>query len=233
MIDLHSHLLPGVDDGSRSVGQSVAVLTRLLELGVHGVCLTPHLLASEASSGIPPEHDRAFEALRPAIPEGVTIYRGDAYGPEFLNNSFTGDAGGQLVHRKVIRTARDGVNLEGERPADERGVEFAASADTWVRVVNFANAPDGCLYICDMYREIIEHPWSIPEEIKQYLDLNNGNDRGRVWRIIPERGAPRKGQRVAIDGLDTKGLVALRRKRDQSGEPYITIEQMWKELERE
>ncbi|HMX24781.1 MAG TPA: hypothetical protein PKC13_04070 [Blastocatellia bacterium] len=30
-----------------------------------------------------------------------------------------------------------------------------------------------------------------------------------------------------------KGLVALRRKRDQSGEPYITIEQMWKELERE
>ncbi len=138
---------------------------------------------------------------------GTTIYRGDAYGPDFVNNSFTGDAGGQLVHRKIIRPARDGVNLEGERPADERGVEFAASSDTWVRVVNFANAPDGCLYVCDMYREIIEHPWSIPEEIKQHLDLNQGNDRGRIWRILPERGAPRKGQRVTLDRADTKELV--------------------------
>lgn len=76
MIDLHSHLLPGVDDGSRSVAQSVAVLTRLVELGVHGVCLTPHLLASEASAGVPPEHAQAFESLRPGIPEGITVYRG-------------------------------------------------------------------------------------------------------------------------------------------------------------
>ena len=37
---------------------------------------------------------------------GTTIYRGDAYGPEFVNNSFTGDAGGQLVHRKIIRPQR-------------------------------------------------------------------------------------------------------------------------------
>lgn len=116
---------------------------------------------------------------------GTTIYRGDAYGPSFVNNSFTGDAGGQLVHRKVIRPADDGVNLTGERPADERGFEFAASRDTWVRVVGFANAPDGCLYVCDMYREVIEHPWSIPDELKKHLDLNSGHDRGRIWRIAP------------------------------------------------
>ena len=117
---------------------------------------------------------------------GTTIYRGDAYGPAFKNNSFTGDAGGQLIHRKVISPAADGVNLSGERPADERGFEFAASRDTWVRVVNFANAPDGCLHVCDMYREVIEHPWSIPDEIKQHLDLNNGNDRGRIYRLVPD-----------------------------------------------
>jgi putative membrane-bound dehydrogenase-like protein len=117
---------------------------------------------------------------------GTTIYRGDAYGPSFKNNSFTGDAGGQLIHRKVISPAADGVNLSGERPADERGFEFAASRDTWVRVVNFANAPDGCLHVCDMYREVIEHPWSIPDEIKKHLDLNNGNDRGRIYRLVPD-----------------------------------------------
>jgi putative heme-binding domain-containing protein len=98
---------------------------------------------------------------------GTTIYRGDAYGPEVREQ--------QLLRRRR-RPARasqnhqtqrkDGISLVGERPADERGFEFAASKDTWVRVVNFANAPDGCLHICDMYREVIEHPWSIPDEIK-------------------------------------------------------------------
>jgi putative membrane-bound dehydrogenase-like protein len=117
---------------------------------------------------------------------GTTIYRGDAYGPDFVNNSFTGDAGGQLVHRKIIKPSADGISLIGERPADEHGFEFAASKDTWVRVVNFANAPDGCLHICDMYREVIEHPWSIPDEIKKHIDLNNGNDRGRIYRIVPD-----------------------------------------------
>ncbi len=138
---------------------------------------------------------------------GTTIYRGDAYGPEFVNNSFSGDAGGQLIHRKQIRYAEDGINLVGERPADERGFEFAASKDTWVRVVNFANAPDGCLYVCDMYREVIEHPWSVPDEIKKHLDLNNGNDRGRVWRILPDKGVERKGQKVTLAEASTEELV--------------------------
>ena len=118
---------------------------------------------------------------------GTTIYRGDAYGPDFVNNSFSGDAGGQLVHRKIITPTEDGISLVGHRPADEQGFEFAASRDTWVRVVNFANSPDGCLHIIDMYREVIEHPWSIPDEIKKHLDLNNGNDRGRIYRITPDR----------------------------------------------
>jgi putative membrane-bound dehydrogenase-like protein len=140
---------------------------------------------------------------------GTTIYRGDAYGSEFVNNSFTGDAGGQLIHRKVIRPSADGVSLTGERPADERQAEFAASRDTWVRVVNFANAPDGCLHVCDMYREVIEHPWSIPDEIKHHLDLNQGNDRGRIYRIVPAAGAPRIGQPVNLASASTAELVTL------------------------
>ncbi|MBX7209279.1 MAG: c-type cytochrome [Verrucomicrobiaceae bacterium] len=141
---------------------------------------------------------------------GTTIFRGDAYGPEFLNNSFSGDAGGQLVHRKIIRPTADGISLEGERPADERGFEFAASKDTWVRVVNFANAPDGCMNIIDMYREVIEHPWSIPDEIKKHLDLNSGKDRGRIYRIVKDGwkpGADRRGKGVNLADMSTEELV--------------------------
>ena len=116
---------------------------------------------------------------------GATIYRGDAYGPEYVDNAFIGDAGGNLVHRKVLDP--DGIGVIARRPADEQGVEFLASRDTWFRPVHFQNAPDGCLYVVDMYREVIEHPWSIPEAIKKHVDLNSGNDRGRIWRIVPER----------------------------------------------
>lgn len=136
---------------------------------------------------------------------GTTVYRGDAYGPDFVNNTFTGDAGGQLVHRKLI--VPDGVSVKGMRPADEQGFEFAASKDTWVRVVNFANAPDGCMHICDMYREVIEHPWSIPDEIKKHIDLNSGNNRGRIYRIAPDKADWKRRAGVDLSKASTEELV--------------------------
>lgn len=115
---------------------------------------------------------------------GITVYRGDAYGPGFAGDVFVADCGSNLIHRKKIRT--HGCEFLGERPTDERQREFLASRDTWFRPVQFANAPDGCLWIVDMYREVIEHPWSIPPNLKRLIDLNSGNDRGRLIRIVPE-----------------------------------------------
>jgi protein-tyrosine phosphatase len=75
VIDLHCHLLPGVDDGSRSVEQSVRVLTTMRESGVTAVCLTPHHTVGHLSRGLPPEHDAAFEVLSAAAPAEVTLHR--------------------------------------------------------------------------------------------------------------------------------------------------------------
>jgi putative membrane-bound dehydrogenase-like protein len=115
---------------------------------------------------------------------GNTIYRGNAFPPEYRDNAFVGDAGGNLVHRKVLYP--DGVSLKAQRGPGEENREFVASTDTWFRPVQFANAPDGTLYIIDMYRETIEHPWSLPENLKKFLDLNSGNDRGRIYRLAPD-----------------------------------------------
>lgn len=76
MVDLHSHLLPGVDDGSRSVEQSVTVLRKMARRGVTELCLTPHFEASRIGRGIPVAHDEAWERLKPAIPEGIKLHRG-------------------------------------------------------------------------------------------------------------------------------------------------------------
>lgn len=42
MIDMHSHILPGIDDGARDTDVSLELLRRLREDGVDTVCLTPH-----------------------------------------------------------------------------------------------------------------------------------------------------------------------------------------------
>ncbi len=115
---------------------------------------------------------------------GLTIYRGHAFPEEFHGDAFIADVGSNLIHRKKLYA--DGVSLIAKRAADEAKVEFIASKDVWFRPVQFANAPDGTLYFADMYREVVEHPWSIPESIKKHLDLNSGNDRGRIYRIVPD-----------------------------------------------
>ncbi len=72
MIDIHSHLLPGVDDGSASIEVSVPVLERFARDGVTLVVCTPHLNASQAAYAPYQEHLKILADLRahaPALPE--------------------------------------------------------------------------------------------------------------------------------------------------------------------
>ncbi len=115
---------------------------------------------------------------------GLTVYSGHAFPPEFGGNVFVGDVGSNLVHRKVLRSTPAGP--VAERAADEKHREFLASKDPWFRPVACANGPDGCLYVVDMNREVIEHPESIPATIKTHLDLASGQLRGRIWRVVPD-----------------------------------------------
>jgi protein-tyrosine phosphatase len=76
VIDLHTHLLPGVDDGSNTVEQSVEVLERFAEQGVTAVCCTPHLSASEAADPPCDAIDDLLATLRDAAPPAVSLTRG-------------------------------------------------------------------------------------------------------------------------------------------------------------
>jgi protein-tyrosine phosphatase len=75
VIDLHSHLLPNVDDGSRSVEQSVKVLREFDRLGLTDVCLTPHLRAGQVAGGPPLAHERAFASLIAEAPPAPRLHR--------------------------------------------------------------------------------------------------------------------------------------------------------------
>ncbi len=67
MIDIHSHLIPGIDDGSQSMEQSLAVLRAFADAGVEGVVLTPHVTAAELETdpdGAVHRRDAAYDPLR-------------------------------------------------------------------------------------------------------------------------------------------------------------------------
>jgi protein-tyrosine phosphatase len=76
MIDLHSHLLPGVDDGSRSFEQSVGVLERFADQGVECVVLTPHLNVSRSADAPYERHLELLEELRRRAPSAVELRLG-------------------------------------------------------------------------------------------------------------------------------------------------------------
>jgi len=134
---------------------------------------------------------------------GITIYRGDAWPGDTKGLAIVGDVGSNIVHRKRLTT--DGVIWTANRM--DEGRELVASEDIWFRPVQFANAPDGCLQVLDMYREVIEHPASLPPEIKKHLDLTSGRDRGRLYRIAPTGWKPRPVPQLSK--ATTAELVAL------------------------
>jgi len=136
---------------------------------------------------------------------GGTIYDGDAFPKEYAGSVFTGDVSGNLIHRDVIKP--DGATFAAHRARD--GVEFLASTDVWFRPCNFANAPDGNLYFTDIYRQVIETPESIPEEIRKKIDFFNGDTLGRIYRIVPNHPLRRGDLKPDLASVNSAQLLLL------------------------
>lgn len=128
---------------------------------------------------------------------GQSIYRGNSLPADLKGDLLIPEPVGRLIRRaKVINT--DGkITLENAYQKEE----FIASADMNFRPVNTATGPDGCLYIVDMYRGIIqEGNWTRPgsflrrQILGRQLDKNIG--RGRIYRLVhddikPDKTLPR------------------------------------------
>ncbi len=76
MIDIHSHLLPGVDDGSPSFEVSVPVLERFATQGVTVLVCTPHLNASQAQGAPYARHLDLLAQLRAVAPAALELQLG-------------------------------------------------------------------------------------------------------------------------------------------------------------
>ncbi len=72
MIDFHTHILPGIDDGARNVEQSLALLREEARLGVTTVVLTPHYRAERHSPAqFLEKRTKALDTLTPHLEAGM------------------------------------------------------------------------------------------------------------------------------------------------------------------
>jgi hypothetical protein len=84
-----------------------------------------------------------------------------------------------------VKIEPNGASLKATRVGDR--TEFFRSSDEWSRPVNFTTGPDGAIYICDIYRRWIDHARFFPEEFVKNHDMRQGENHGRIWRVVPKK----------------------------------------------
>ncbi|MEP1445801.1 MAG: PVC-type heme-binding CxxCH protein [Paraglaciecola sp.] len=120
---------------------------------------------------------------------GNQLYRGDQFPQDFYGVSFTPEPAANLISaRRVVET--QGV-LTGSELYPES--ELLASTDERFRPVNLNTAPDGSLYIVDMYHGVIQHKEFLTTYLRKQseargLDKNN-RSMGRIYRLRWQQNA--------------------------------------------
>jgi mono/diheme cytochrome c family protein len=165
---------------------------------------------------------------------------------------FVAEPAANLVSRIVLDDR--GGRVEA-RKAYERG-EFLASTDERFRPVYLANAPDGTLYIADLYRGIIEHRISITVYLRDQIyerKLEGPTGYGRIYRVVHEttrrdttstlaKASPADlvqalshpngwfrdtAQRLLVERRDNSVLPALKKLAEATGDWRARLRALW------
>jgi mono/diheme cytochrome c family protein len=118
---------------------------------------------------------------------GQTVYRGDRLPKELYGNVFLPEPVGRLIRRATVEV-KDGITTVAN-PYEEQMSEFIRSSDPNFRPLNMATGPDGCLYIVDAYRGIIQEgnwvkPGSFLRGAIEPTGMQHVAGHGRVWRLV-------------------------------------------------
>ncbi len=182
---------------------------------------------------------------------GPVVYRGDLFGEDYASTVFVAEPSANLIKRNII--AESGYVSNGRQAYEEK--EFLASSDERFRPVNLYNAPDGALYVVDMYRGIIQHKTYLTTYLKKEIgrrDLTQPLTYGRIYKIVPIKKQATAGtvlpdgpeqlvqllghangwvrdqaQQKLIDGNYTQAIPALREKLKETDRPLPVMHALW------
>jgi mono/diheme cytochrome c family protein/glucose/arabinose dehydrogenase len=113
---------------------------------------------------------------------GPVVYRGDQFPPDFYGQAFVPEPAAYLVKRVVL--ADSSGHVVGRLPYEGR--EFLSATDERFRPVNAYTAPDGSLFVVDMYRGVIQHKTYLTDYLRRqvgYRQLEAPRGLGRIYRV--------------------------------------------------
>ncbi|MEO7889380.1 MAG: c-type cytochrome [Vicinamibacterales bacterium] len=181
-----------------------------------------------------------------------TVYRGDRLPAELKGNVFIAEPTGNLVSRIIVTDT--GTTLRGRKAYEN--AEFLASTDERFRPVYLSSAPDGTLYIVDMYHGIIQAKTYITEYLRDHIvegKLETPIHVGRIFRVVHDTTrrdtAPAlsressaqlvtrlthpngwwrdTAQRMLIERGDKSVAAALRRMAETAADPRSKLHALW------
>jgi mono/diheme cytochrome c family protein len=122
---------------------------------------------------------------------GQDIFRGHSLPDDLRGDLLFAEPVGRLVRRAKVTVSQGLTRLENAYP----GSEFITSTDPLFRPVNMTTAPDGTIYIADMYHGIIQEAnWTrkgtyLRKKIEQY-GFDKVINHGRIWRLVHDSKKP-------------------------------------------
>ena len=137
MIDIHSHLLYGIDDGSKSIEDSVEIIGELSKIGYTDIILTPHYISHSKYSSSRDNNLILLNNLKGALNKGnikVNLYLGNEI---YINHHIS-----DLIESGEISSLNDSKYLLIELPMDGE--------------YNYIDVFEDLIY--DGYKVVLAHP---------------------------------------------------------------------------
>lgn len=97
-VDMHSHLIPGIDDGSQSLVDTIGLLAKFQEMGYSKVITTPHVM-SDSFRNTPEIINQGLEKVKEAIKNSAIKIEVEAAAEYYYDEGFL-----QLIKEKNILT---------------------------------------------------------------------------------------------------------------------------------
>lgn len=160
-IDMHSHFIPGIDDGSKTMKDSIEMITTMAELGYKKVITTPHIMG-DFYRNTPAIINTGLEQVRRAI----------------------NDAG---INIEIEAAAEYYFDFELERKLDnERLLTFGN--DYLLFEVSYMNSPDnldGIIFKMQTegYKPVLAHPERYPYWFRDIKNFERLKDKGVLFQL--------------------------------------------------
>ncbi|GAB2986675.1 capsular polysaccharide biosynthesis protein [Mucilaginibacter puniceus] len=105
VVDMHSHILPGIDDGAKTPADSIALIRSMMALGIKKIIATPHIMA-DFYKNTPETINASLEILRAELKkQGIDIVV-EAAAEHYFDETFE-----PMINKRSLMTMGDNYAL--------------------------------------------------------------------------------------------------------------------------